>query len=169
MRVLEVTPDETVTDNFRVLKRVGTFGHEGRDVIRLGDIDGNDPGFRRGEISPEPENIAIAAKKTIMRILLVQQLHHWRVRFLEVLVEDPVLRVGPLRDVDDEESSVLAHVAVEAPILMVLTFVNQLVLVLGGPELVEIELMKIVRLLELLSRSRRIVTAVEKPRAILLP
>src|SRR5205085_7920291 len=151
-----------VADHFRVLKGVGSFVHEGRDVIRLGDIDSNDTGFRRGEIGPEPENIAIAAEKTIMRILLVQQLHHWRVRFLEVLVKDPVLRVSPLGDVDDEEPSVLAHAAVEAPILMVLSFVNQLVLVLGGPELVKIELMKIVRLLELLSRSGRIVTTVEK-------
>ena len=66
-----------------------------------------------------------------MRVLLVQQFDDRRVVFLEVLVEDAVLRVGALRDVEDQETAVLRYLAVEVPILVILSLIDQRVLVLG--------------------------------------
>ena len=125
MRILKITGNKTIADDLSALQFVNRFRHQRLDLLRLGNVDGNDPAARRGEIGLEPENVAVAAEEIVGGILLVQQLHDRGLRFLKVLVEDSVLRVGALGNVDDEEAAVLAHIAIKIPVLVVLSLVNQ--------------------------------------------
>src|SRR5205814_8461864 len=70
---------------------------------------------------------------------------------------------------DNKDTSVLTNFGVKIPIFVVLSLIDQLVLRLWRSEFVEVELVKVVRLLQLLGRGRGVVAAVKKPAPVVLP
>jgi hypothetical protein len=70
---------------------------------------------------------------------------------------------------NDQEPAILRNLAAEVPVLVVLSLIDQLVLRLRRPELMEIKFMKVKCLFEFVGGGWRVVTAVEESALIFLP
>src|SRR5207302_115838 len=122
------------------------------DRAGLGEARVGVEGLRVLPLAGEAAGAADARKRDLAGGLAVEveERDDLRALLLEVAIEDEVVRPGSLRDGDDQPASVVADRAAEEPLLLVGALVDQRVLGLIVAELVEVELLEVVRLLELL-------------------
>ena len=148
---------------YEAMNRSPTTVHAVERLLRLGDdllpvlglrlagVDGDHPAAGRVAVGLEPEDRAVVVEERVFVVEVVDQLDEGRVGVAQGLVEDAVLVVGPLRHGDDQVRAVVGDAAVELPLLVVGTLVDEDVVLLGRPELVEVELLIVVGPLQVLA------------------
>ena len=122
---MEVIGDESFADKIDIFELVAAFRHHLLDLLRMLHVDGNDAAARRAQIGLEPKERPLVFDELVVSVLFVQELDNFRLRVPQVFIEDPVLRVGSLRDRDDEIRSILGDFAIEQPVLVICALVNQ--------------------------------------------
>ncbi len=169
VRVFQIRRDELIVDRVGALQPVAAFGNDLAPVAagRLADVDRDDASARGVEIRAEIKNRPDVVDERVVRVKLVEQFDHGRVRRREVFVIDAVAPVRPLIDGDDQVTAIVGDAAEKAPFLLVRALIDQLILRLRRAEPVIIELLKIVQALELMGGIRFVEAAVEKSLPIL--
>ena len=120
MRVLQIIRDEEIAHERDAFEFVASFRHDLFDFLRTLHIDRDDARFRRREIRSKPEEIAFISDEVVSRILFVEQLDHFPARMQQILVEDLVLRIGAVRNADDQIRAIFGYLGGEEPILVIL-------------------------------------------------
>ena len=169
--VREVHRNKLVVDSRDVRKRFGGLGNDFLPVfpVWFGDVDGDDPGTRRLEVGPEPEDRPVVVDERVIRVEVHQKFHHRRVGRLQILVEHAVLRVRALRGGNHQITAVVGHTAVEIPILVIGPMINEFVLGLQCAEAMIIEFVEEIGLGQPGLFGRFVVARVKKSLAIFGP
>src|SRR5260221_4772572 len=135
MRVLQVRCNDLLADDSRRDERVLSLGDHGNPsaLLLVVDIDRDDSPLRRGEICSNEKIVAGVADEIVSRIEPVDQTNDGitDLRLSRIVAEESVVEtislVGPLRDRDDCERSVVAYLSIEQPVGLILLLVYQLV------------------------------------------
>ena len=167
-RVLQVIGDEAIAHDSTSASLSSLCGTSSRISSGLLRVDRDDARARCGQIGAEPEDRSVVVEKVILRIELVQELDDFRVRRAQILIEDAVPRIAALRDIDDEISAVIRDLRLHEPVLVIGPLINEHVLRLRRAEFVEVDLVKIIRRLELVG-GRFVITTVEEAVPLLVP
>src|SRR4030095_8345628 len=110
----------------------------------------------------------VVANERVRRIKIVKQLYNRSVIFAQVFVINASLNVRALKDCNDYIIAVFTNRTVEQPVFLVGAFVNKNVFRLWRTDLVEVELLKVIRSLERIA-FWFIVTGIEESAAIACP
>src|SRR5262249_16132558 len=156
------------------LERFFRFGNDDAPTVtaRFARVNGNDAAARSVEIAAEPENRAVVADKGIGSVEAVDQFDDATAGTLragpgtEFFVEDQVFRVGSSPDVDNQIAAIFGYFSAKAPLLLIFPLVNQLVFCLRSAQPVEVEFMKVIRILEFGLLIRLVIAAIKKSFAI---
>jgi len=97
-------------DIFEFVIRLGNYF---LDLRRTFDVYRNNAAFRPVQISLEPKKRAFVLDESIGGVLFIEQLYNFGIRVLEVFVKNAVLRIGALRDSNNEIGAILSNVGVK--------------------------------------------------------
>ncbi len=168
---MQVGRDKHVIDQADTLQDIRRLRDDLLPVraVWIGDVNGNDLRQRCVEVGHEVEKGTIVADEGIVGIEFVEQLDDLSLLRREVLVKDPVLTVRALPDRDDQVAAVVGDATVEAPLLVVGSFIDQLIGRLGRADAVIVEFVVVVRSLVGQPLPGLGVATVEKPLPVVGP
>ena len=135
----------------------------------MADVDGYQLSTRCLEIRLEEEDRSVISNERILVVKARHQVDGHSVGFGQVLVEDPILVVGPLPDGQNQVSAILCHLGAEAPVGVVRPLVDQHVVALWRAHAMVIDLLIEVEVLELGSFGRFVEPAVEEAAIVVGP
>src|SRR6185436_20963431 len=92
-------------------------------------------------VSRQKKMTSSVANEVVFGVKAGQEFDDRRIGFLQAFVENLVLVFGAAPNGDDQVAAVFGHFAAKAPFLLILPLVNQRVLRLLVPQLVEVELL----------------------------
>ena len=169
--VLEVVGDKQVADQPHSGQGFISLSDQHAVVFGFGmaDVDGHQLSTRRLEIRLEEEDRSVISNERILVVKARHQVDGHSVGFGQVLVEDPVLVVGPLPDGQYQVPAVLCHLGAEAPVGVVRPLVDQHVVALWRAHTMVIDLLVEVEVLELGSFGRFVEPAVEEAAVVVGP
>ena len=127
MRILKIVGDELVVQVTSPAQGFSSLRDDLLYLVRLPDFHGNDSSARGIEVRAEIEHLALIADEAVVRIKLVEQLHHIGVSGLKIPVIHPVAPIGALPDGNDEIAVILRHRCAIAPFRVVRIVIYQLV------------------------------------------
>src|SRR5438105_3932112 len=177
MRILQIRSDNLLTDDSRRGERVFSLGdHRNPSVLLLVvDIDRNDSPLRRGEIGANEKIVADIADEIVSRIEPVDHTNYGIIdlRLFWIVAEEDVVEtislVGALRDCDDCECSIIAHLRIEQPVGLILSIVDQLVGCLRLSSSMVVDLLVAVHVRERIPTRRLGVPLVKKSLVVFRP
>ena len=138
-------------------------------AFRIAGIDGDEATARGLEVGVEPEHRTVIAHEVVAGIEVVEQFDHRRAGLLQILIEEPISRIGALADRKHQVVPIVGHARSEAPLGLVLALVHEPVGRLCHADSVKIDFLEFIHCRQRGPRFRRVVPRVVKSRAILGP
>ncbi len=171
LRILQVQSNQPPADHAGRLQCVWLFGDQLLPSIAtwLSDIGGDDAVPRRIQISLQEERVPLVSEKLELRVESGDPRDHRSVWRRQVEREELVGALGAAPNANDQPVAIVGDLAIEAPFLLVLTLVDQLVFSLFCPQRVIEKLLEIVHSGEPLLFVRLVVATVIKAFSIRRP
>ena len=170
-RVAQRVADEPIAHHAHLRQRGFGLRDEflpGR-AFRGAGVDGDEPTARGLEIREEPEHRSVIAHEIVAGIEVVEQFDHRGTGLPEILIEEPVPRIGALADREQQVVAIIGHARAEAPLGLVLALVHQPVGRLRRAHGVEVDLLEFIHRRQRGSGLRGVVAGVVEARAVFGP